>query len=269
MKQFTGCVFCVAESLFVPLWKTLLALKVFVLHDQEHSLQNIKTLKSIHSISNEYCYSIKTHKQSVCFSNTSFNTNRSAGVMFGVLQQVTECMHSCNQCCQVRLFKQLWACFSVKLLTNIVSCMLRFWAHFLSVVAYLGSSCYLYELLLFVPKLCPIKQNTVVCPVLGSVHNPVPLVTVPDLAPPRPSFFWFGLSYSELKKKVRRVYRLTPIDYGLQYIVDGCLCNAKINSYIYCDQVASLLHIVVGKVASFGLVYTDLVACFSRKIRQN
>ncbi len=60
------------------------------------------------------------------------------------------------------------------------------------------------------------------------------------------------------------------------------LIQSKKNSYARCDQVASLLHTVVGKVtcfgllfiylssqaASFGLVSINLVACFSCEIWQ-
>ncbi len=58
-------------------------------------------------------------------------------------------------------------------------------------------------------------------------------------------------------KKERCFYCLTVVssDSGFQYIVNDCLCNATINSYIYCDQMAFILHIVVGKLPVLGFYF--------------
>ena len=86
-----------------------------------------------------------------------------------------KCVQCCLQGCHVCLlqYRELWACFSVKLLTITVRCMMCF--------LFLGGL-FLRHSWIFGP-MSPVQQNKncLVCPVAGSILNPVP--SIPSFSP--------------------------------------------------------------------------------------
>ncbi len=184
-----------------------------------------------------------THIRDVYYSSKNIVRVQRLGFDLITFCRYTEMLESDEQCCQVRLLE-------TKSRSQILS-VAGFWACYSSVGAYLCLPCSLYEPLLFLSQLSPIKRNMIVCPVPGSVHDPVPLVTAPNL-PLLPhkhththAHTYASTPVTEWQSERQSEWR----EFWAEWVWG-------FYSFIYLRS----------QVASLGLVSTDLAACFSGKI---